>query len=519
MNDVFNNPTNNYVTPALSPCAGASDDSFLEFLPNKGIGVVQGTNTLASISFSDIKIPVAAYSSQKKVLEPGEVTFIAGLTKGLDYRTQAFTLPDFGGDPSVPFFLIVDLSIGFYKNFGFKQFSLEASANFGQNITIDKALDIALSNIQAKITSAYDPSDLTFTGTQLGWDFNISHVELRVIDSSENPLSPFPHQDNLQPWVLDEDLTKMVLYAKYPNSAMQGIIMKVLYPAIPTMPSIYDGWIYVNHVPDIATIYEPAQVDNFITNIYGSPIINFDPSITFGPFQGDISLGATYFQEDISISNISQFIFDCSIFTSDIADSTIYKGNIFLNSIISGIGIIENAWVNKDYPLLPYGDPSSRVQISSSGGSIVMNECSIYNATLTDVSVYDSYLEDVSVFGCTLINCLYDPSLISLDPNCMIIGINAIIDCSLGFDVDSSLFYEPVIKTVEIGMSGCSNSTQMSAGDYLEFITNNDGWNKVGELYIWTTAPDWVDTKNLIEGFYAFNPHNFAVQLEYLIFV
>ena len=54
--DVFNNPANNYVNPALTPCAGAGDDSYLEFLPNDQIGIVQGQNILASISFANVPL-------------------------------------------------------------------------------------------------------------------------------------------------------------------------------------------------------------------------------------------------------------------------------------------------------------------------------------------------------------------------------------------------------------------------------------------------------------------------------
>jgi len=506
--DVFNNPANNYVNPSLSPCVGAGDDSYLEFLPNDTIGVVQGGNTLASISFSDIKIPVSAYSSQKKVLEPGEVAFISGLTKGLSYRSQSFILPFFDTSSAdlEPYFMTVDLSIGFYKNFGYKVYNLEASANYANNVSIVDALNIAFSNILAKVTSTYDPSDLTFIGSQAGWDFNISNAELTLISASENISSPFPSPLFFE---LEEDLTKMVLYAKYPNSAMQGIILKATYPS---EESSYSKWFQINHVPDIATIYEPIQVDNFITNLQKTATITFDPSITFGPFITsfvDASIG-------IDVSDGSQsyvLAVDSSFATYDLADSSLYNSRLNLSSTAIRT-IIENSYVNKDYPLLPYGDPASRVEIALS----LINDCSVYNALISDTSIFKTLLMDVSLFNCTLYNCTYDSSLVELS-NCTIIRINESIDCSLSYDLDSSTYYQPVIKTIEVGMSGCSTSTAMSAGDYLEWITENDAWEKVGDMYIWTSAPDADDTRNLIPGFYVFNPQLFNIQLEYLTFV
>jgi len=489
--DVFNNPANNYVNPGLTPCAGAGDDSYLEFLPNKSIGVVQGGNVLAGISFADIKIPVAAYSSQKKILEPGEVTFIAGLTKGLSYRSQGFTLPDFGDNPENPYFMSIDLSVGFYKNFGYRTYNVSADASKGGNVSIADALNLAFNDLQAKISSTYDPSILTFTGTQQGWDFNISNVILTISDASGSPF-PIPLT-----FTLEEDLSKMVLYAKYPNSAMQGIIMKVLYAA--DASSVYDEWVYVNHVPDLATIYEPADIS---VNFIASPEISFDT--LFGPFTG----GATINQQDISINGaaiVNEYDVSCLIEGGTITDSSFYgcdlRGPIAINN-----GVLENTMINQISV-----DPLIRITIANS----LINDCSIMNTSLQDTSIYDSFLYDVSLLGCTLINCQYeDPITIQ---GSKLITIDQSLGVTVSFDI--STYYLPVIKTIEVGMSGCSSQTAMSAGDYLAWITDNEGWEKAGDMYIWTTAPDAEDTRNLIEGFYVFNPHGFAAQLEYLIFV
>lgn len=513
-NDVFNNSSNNYVNPALSPCAGAGDDSYLQFLPNKSIGIIQGSDILSSLSFSDIKIPVSSYSSQMKIIESGEVTFIPGLTKGLNFRSQSFILPEFSENDLNPYFMIVDLSVGFYKNFKYYNFNIEASADYANNITINQALNIALTNIQAKITSVYDPSDLTFTGTQAGWDFNISSVELTLIDASQNAYSPFPavivgDVNVPQIFELEEDLFKRVLYAKYPNSAMQGIILKATYP---DAEMDYDKWVYLNHVTDIVTIYEPITIANFLTNLQKTITITFDPSITFGPFITDFTDASI----SIDVSDGSQsyvLAIDSSFATYDLADSSLYNCQLNLTSILLN-GTLENSWVNKDYPLLPYGESLARVEISLSD----INDCSIQNALLSDSSIYKSFLNDVSIVNCTLYNCSYDPSTVTLI-NCINIRINESIDASISYSLDSSTYYVPVVKTIEIGMSGGSNATQMSAGDYLEWITENEDWRKVGDLYIWTTAPDEDDTRNLIDGFYVYNPHDFQVQLEYLIFV
>jgi hypothetical protein len=92
------------------------------------------------------------------------------------------------------------------------------------------------------------------------------------------------------------------------------------------------------------------------------------------------------------------------------------------------------------------------------------------------------------------------------------------------FDIyqDTSTFYLKHRRRLEVGMSGCSVDDLMSAGDYLNWVTTNGMWRKVGDMYIWTSAPDPTNNcteKNLIDGFYVYNPHTFPVQIEYMVFV
>ena len=62
----------------------------------------------------------------------------------------------------------------------------------------------------------------------------------------------------------------------------------------------------------------------------------------------------------------------------------------------------------------------------------------------------------------------------------------------------------------------------MSAGDYLEYITANNYWNKIGSFYLIASAPDTESddsVSNLINGFYLYNPHDFPIKVEYMVFV
>jgi hypothetical protein len=89
-------------------------------------------------------------------------------------------------------------------------------------------------------------------------------------------------------------------------------------------------------------------------------------------------------------------------------------------------------------------------------------------------------------------------------------------------DVSSVTYYVKKSKQLDVGMSGASTATIMSAGDYLKWITDNNMWNKFGDIFIWTSAMDCVnqpEVNNLLNGIYLFNPHLFDIKVEYMVFI
>ena len=536
--DQFNNPSNDYVYPALSPCAGAGDNMFLEFLPNDSIGIIQGSNILESLSFASLKIPVTAFNSFNQVVQPGEVIFVPGLTKGLTTRSEGFVIPSLVSTDYTqnPFFMTVDLSINFYRNFQYSNINISAAADASNNLRIDTALTVQLTNALTKVIASYDPSMLTFSGTQDGYNFDVTNVHLTLIDTSSNGNSPFKNIGFTQDFYLDS--SSSLPYAKYPNSAVQGVIMKLTYPPTNYAPrnadvnninginnsnqleypyytynngvnigpykTIYDDWIYMNHLIDPVTIYSPIEVANFFSTI----TVTFDPSIKFGPFVGPIVTpilsGLTIDSSIIGDVTIQ----DCSIVDSSIFNCEIYRSD--LRDVSTSITIqdssIENVWINKFVI-----DPSLRIDIQHS----LINDASIMNCTISDTSIFKSYIYDVSLLNCTLYNCQFDTVTFQ---NCRNITIDQDASISNNY-LDPSTYYTKTIKSVAVGMGGPSTPTTMSSGDYLTWVQENNLWFKVGQFYAWTAAPDFSDTKNLINGFYVFNPHTFSVKLEYILFI
>jgi hypothetical protein len=615
MADVFSNTSNDYIYPALSQCPNVADSNILKFLPNGEIGIVSGSKIISSISFSDVAIQVNSFNKQQQIIEPGEVIFIAGLTKGLFNKQQGFWFPNLGSSTLNPFFMEIDLSINYYKNFKYTYSNIEASANYSENLDIQDALNIVFNDLLIKVSSFYDASALDFQGSQEGYDFNISNVLLTLIDASQNADSPFtPIIVNSQrvpiQYTLTEDPSMFASFAKYINTAMQGVILKGTFPTNDNI-SEEDKWLYLNHVSNYITVYDP------VTTIYNSDvstelIIYFDSSTILGTkYPIDISIGETDASLDVSTGTFDSSILDwvnatnviitnsiisnSNVYDSSINDSSInnsyitdcsveniignvvmFENNViwdssvasgvFLNnvlidnsiniSVVSGTileqtvisdssitgasvinnksivlnSYIEDSWTNAyvllvnpstGYKIYVTEDDSLNIDLSSNRINIynsIIWDSSLNNTNVYDSSIYSSFIEDSSLIRCTVYNSIYD-SVNEIDTRSIM--IDSSLTSNFEINQDTSLFYTKHVKQLDVGMNGNSTDDIMSAGDYLEYVTTNNLWKKARDMYIWTTTIDSVDyaNKNLIDGFYVFNPHEFQIQIDYMIFI
>ena len=491
MGDVFNNSSNDYIYPGLSPCPGVADDTYLEFIDDQ-IGIISGSEILSKIDFSDFKIPVSSYSTQIKVLSQGEVVYIPGLTKGLCKRQQGFTMPSLisTDEDKDLYFMEIDLSINYYKDFSYINSNIDASSNYTLNVDIDDALNIVFANANVNTTAVYDPSTFFFIGTVDGYDFEVTNVVISIIDTSENENSSFDHGVNASTYELEENLLLDIPYAKYPNGAMQGMILRGTYPSTSCDS---DQWVYMNNVVSPYIVYEDLLV-------YDSSIITFlDPSTSLGtkPTIGTLDASGTIDGSILTYNIIS----DGSISNSIISDSSIQNSIIYDTSISDSF--LDYSQVNVTYGLN---------QPIFSGMEIW--DSSITYTNIVDSSIYGGFILDSSISNCTLYN-------VYLSNSTSVNNRTVLIDASI-YNVlsDSSTYYQKFSKKIDVGRNTPGTSKILSASEYLDYINSNNLWDKVGEFVSRISSIDPADsTKNLVGGFYVFNPQVFDVKIEYLLFV
>lgn len=395
--DLFNNNSGGYVNPGLAPCAGDGDNNSLEFVEG-GIGIVSGSEVKTRVDFSDLSIPVDSWNQQTQTLGPGEVTFIQGLTKGATYRKQGFTLPNLisNNEDLNPYFFEIDLSINYYKSFSYTMDDIDASANYDLNIKITDSLDTSFSDKGIKVFSLYDPSTLSFEGQQEGYDFTITNVVLTLIDASQNENSPF------DPYIVDgervdqiynlvEDASACVDALKYPNTAMQGIIMKVKYPSTSAEGGSLcseDRWVYTNHAKTYVDVYTPIEL-TFNADVSSLLVIEYDSSTFLGVkpiITDDVSIADVSTSYDVSVNSVVIIDGSTTIGPGLVIDNSILSDYMILDSSISDSSIFSSS--------VYFGNASTSRAVASyfSGTSII-------DSVLTSSETIDSFISGGDLQG------------------------------------------------------------------------------------------------------------------------
>lgn len=273
-NGYFDNPSSQYASAGLSPCAGASSANDISFdFGNKNGIISNNKNTLSEFTLSDIHTPVTQWMTNSKILYPKTLTYLEGIGNGQSYESKWYYLPtDVYGESLFNYFSNISFTIN-YTSSTSKAYNVVSDASYGSQIDFVNSVNALLlsQNIPVEI-SIQDSSYLKIVGTDAGFNFSISSdIVLTTIDVSVDGNSPFLTSTT---YTLAEDLSKYVSPMKYPNGAFRGLLLKVTYPEY-NSDSItdYQRSIKINHIKDNIITYQqivddPSIVNNSSANIY-----------------------------------------------------------------------------------------------------------------------------------------------------------------------------------------------------------------------------------------------------------
>lgn len=264
--DVFNNSQNNYIKTGLSPCT-SPDVNIFGVVPGEKIGVSNGSEVPQSIYIGDIRVEINSWVQNKKTIGPQEVTFIPGLTKGLNTRSQAFDMKFYPSDSSL-LYMGIDVSVNYYSNFKNNLVNISVASDPHVGVNVINSLNLAFDSMSIGVGAAVDASSIVFTGKKEGYNFSVGNPTLKIYDSSMGSVT--------QSISASEIAERSVPYAKYNNGAFVGMVIKAEYPL---SESTYDKWLYVNHVNNEFSYFDDSSTYVTKTVDVGS---NVSTSTTIG---------------------------------------------------------------------------------------------------------------------------------------------------------------------------------------------------------------------------------------------
>lgn len=284
-----------------------------------------------------------------------------------------------------------------------------------------------------------------------------------------------------------------------------------------TNVNIYHSSIITSDLANSISSYILINESNVYLSIITDSSIENSSNITDSSVNNSYIILSNLDTCDVSLSSFEDsYIKYSNINNSDILDSSVLSSMINIESSIT-TSYIEKSWINSfEYEDGLWANDASCVRIVIN--TSLIKDTSINNAIISDTSIYTSNIYDSSIIRCTLYNVNVDNNS-TIDTASRNIYVNSTCDSSISWSTDSSTFYQKFSKQVEVGRSADGTTTILSAAEYLDYINTNNLWDKVGPF---TSRISTVDienstTKNLIGGFYLFNPQSFPVQVEYML--
>lgn len=179
--EYYNNPTKSYIYANLL-CNGASADE-ISFDITKDAGVISdNANTLASLDFSDVHVPLTQYTKDMKVINPYGLIYVKGIAQGDSYMTKAFGMVSEKtlGLEDWMYRTTAILHLKYVNEQGARVLKC-ITASGDDNFTFLENLQSLLDKNKIPITAEYkDDRYLYLTSTVLGYEFWLIDIELLV---------------------------------------------------------------------------------------------------------------------------------------------------------------------------------------------------------------------------------------------------------------------------------------------------------------------------------------------------
>lgn len=286
----YNNPTKSYIYSNLLCNSDSADEMSFDIVDGAG-QISTNSEVLASIGLDEVHVPCTQYTRDMKIIQPYGIVYVKGAAQGESYTRKAY------GKIGEKILAVTDWQLYSTLKFHIKYMSLNgqktyrcviASGDLDSQTTFISSCQVLLEEAKIPLTVSYENGYIYLTGTETGFEFWISRMELftaldqeffenvEITDSYDKPLE---YRENVtaaqmtyegqvyvkksykivgsnyvtessEDWFdaeapdvpicidtkyffnafLQEDLSQYIPPIKYRNGAMKGVVLVAKYP-------------------------------------------------------------------------------------------------------------------------------------------------------------------------------------------------------------------------------------------------------------------------------------------------
>ena len=470
--EYFNNPTKSYIYTDLLCNRPSGDEISFDINASNG-EITSNDEVLAKVDLSDVHVGLNQYTNDMKIIDPYSYIYVKGMIFGDTYTSKTYGRllgkiiePEDWMYNGILFFVIKYTDTKTGKHI---VKSLKCAGSLEEEKTFIDVVNEYFELEEIPITSAYDNGYVTFTSTELGYDFWIDHVMFWTSENDDHII------EKINEWMVENDKTYEYGWE--------------------------DGYLDVNNIQ--------ASNPYLSKNVYSSVIKKSDYSRLYNLLKC-LNTDFNSILEESDVKKIWLF----EDFSKRIAPRK-YRN-----------GAMKGLLLKATYPqynadsIYDYQKSLKIVHLQDSVEEWYMVPESLFNGTCVAarkiIDVVDGYFSQ------------YDTDAYNrwLGKYSHINGGDNWIDSDEVPQVVPEMFklwkasHTPYSLQAESIYKDMETRDVMGVEGYCAYCTKNNLWKNMGQLYSLTSIEDDEHPycRNLIPSFIVYNPNPFPVQLNYIVF-
>lgn len=479
----YNNPTKSYIYTNLT-CNGASADE-ISFDITDSAGVISNNeNVLVSLGLEGVHVPLTQYTTDMRILNPYEIMYVRGIDRGASYMSKSYKLccnkikiDDWMYNSGITFAIRCTDGKEIKRTYFIK-----ACGDINRDITFVDVCQEMFDKRHIPINIAFEDDILTFTSTQLGYEFWISHILLwqKAVDPSTGS------SDKALDEIIDDIFKEIIKNTRFSFGfsddyiAEHGFVEDSAFTTLNVYMAKISNSNY-EHIYHALTILN-GFMDEFNAGNYNTKVI-------------------TYFLYE----DFSRYV-----------PAYKYKNGAMKGCVVVPTYPVYNAGDVYDYQrALRIAHIEDRVEDYLLPSELDYYNIPLYVRVIRDVvdsfstkSEYDTYCKWCKNFKPWILSDEIPGPTIQINPDTCESDHEWSQESIPVKTMLNSIYEDEMLKDF-MGLYG-----------YCNYLTKHNRWMTFGAIYARTTVDDdeSTDSRNLIPSFIIYNPNPFPVTVKYMTF-